>query len=152
LAGAALVAVPVATAAAIGFGTSFSGLTGGISELASGPADDGAITPTAAPAGRGLDRTLISLSGAPAGGGGDGGGGGGGADRGDTNVVQSPGGTGGGTQTGGSTGNGGGGGGLPGVSLPGGGGGGPIGGGGGGGTGDPVGDVIDSTGVGGLLP
>lgn len=37
LAGAALVAVPVAVAAAIGFGTSISGVAGGLSALTSGP-------------------------------------------------------------------------------------------------------------------
>ena len=158
LAGAALVAVPVFVAGAIGFGTSLSGLTGGLSELASGPADP-AGGPQAVPPTRGIDRTLISLSAGPSdagGGGGVGGGGGDGGDRGGNGpVVQSPGGSGGGgTPTGGGGGSGGGGSGggggtgLPGVSLPGGGGG--IG--GGGGTGDPVGDVIDSTGVGGLLP
>src|SRR6188508_3333529 len=94
LAGAALVAVPVIVAGAIGFGTSFSGLTGGLSELASGPAEP-AAGPQAVPPTRGLDRTLISLSAGPADtgtGGGDGGG-----DRpGNGTVVQAPGGSGGG--------------------------------------------------------
>jgi len=155
LAGAALVAVPVFVAGAIGFGTSLSGLTGGLSELASGPADP-AGGPQAVPPTRGIDRTLISLSAGPSDAGTGAGGGGDGGDRGGNGpVIRSPGGSGGGgTPTGGGGGSGGGGSGggggtgLPGVSLPGGGGG--IG--GGGGTGDPVGDVIDSTGVGGLLP
>ena len=37
MAGAALLAVPVAVAAAIGFGTSLSGVAGGLSAVASGP-------------------------------------------------------------------------------------------------------------------
>jgi hypothetical protein len=150
LAGAALVAVPVVVAGAIGFGTSFSGLTGGLSEFASGPAEP-ADGPQAVPPTRGIDRTLISLSAGPTdagtGGGGAGGGDGGGDGGGNGTIVESPGGSGGGgTPTGGGGGGSGGGTGLPGVPLPGGGG---V---GGGGTGDPVGDVIDSTPVGPLLP
>jgi hypothetical protein len=146
-----LVAVPVVVAGAIGFGTSFSGLTGGLSEFASGPAEP-ANGPQAVPPTRGIDRTLISLSADPSdagtGGGGAGDGGGGGDRGGNGPVVESPGGSGGdGTPTGGGGGSGGPTG-LPGVPLPGGGGG--VG--GGGGTGDPVGDVIDSTPVGPLLP
>jgi hypothetical protein len=145
LAGAALVAVPVAVAAAIGFGTSLSGLTGGLSELASGPEDTAAPGPSV-PAGRSLDRTIIALSGTPSDGG-DGGGGGGNDDDGGVPIVQSPGGPGGGGGGGGGGQNGGGNG-LPSVPLPGGGGGGGVG--GGGGSGDPVGDLLDGIGVSGL--
>jgi hypothetical protein len=37
LAGAGLLAVPVVVAGAIGFGNSFSGITGGLSAVANGP-------------------------------------------------------------------------------------------------------------------
>ncbi len=40
LAGAVLLAVPVAVAGAIGFGTGFSGVAGGLSAITSGPKAD----------------------------------------------------------------------------------------------------------------
>jgi hypothetical protein len=164
MAGAALVAVPVAVAAAIGFGTSLNGLTGGLSELASGPGDSAAPAP-AAPAGDTIDDAIVDLSGPPSGAGageGTGGGGGGGGDGdggGDGgSVVQTPGGGGGGGGDGG-------GGGVAGQPtgdavpelppLPGGsdGGGGGTGG-AGGGVGGVVNEVLDGVGIGGggVLP
>jgi fibronectin-binding autotransporter adhesin len=78
LAGAALLAVPVAVAAAIGFGNSFSGLAGGLSALASGP--DNPAPPPAGARPSGLSRALVALAGEPAAGGGGSGTGGGGSE------------------------------------------------------------------------
>jgi len=59
LAGAALFAVPVVVAALIGFGTGFSGVTGGLSSFTNGP---GAV-PAAAPTGpRKLNRAVVALA------------------------------------------------------------------------------------------
>jgi hypothetical protein len=81
LAGAALLAVPVGVAAAIGFGTSLSGVTGGLSSLANGP-DSTAAAPTGpgnlAPAVVALSGPTGGNGGAPNGGGGNAGGGAGG--------------------------------------------------------------------------
>jgi hypothetical protein len=84
LAGAALLAVPVGVAAAIGFGTSLSGLTTGLSAIASGPGESSAQT-SATTRSTALNRALIALAGTPTttgaggtGGGGTGGGGSGG--------------------------------------------------------------------------
>ena len=48
IAGAVLLAVPVAVAAAIGFGTSLSGVAGGLSAVTSGPSAVTASQPTRA--------------------------------------------------------------------------------------------------------
>jgi hypothetical protein len=73
LAGALLLAVPVAVAAAIGFGNSFSGITGGLSSIASGPSTTTMPTPTASP--RRLNNAVVALAApAPRGGGTEGGG------------------------------------------------------------------------------
>jgi hypothetical protein len=57
LAGAALFAVPVAVAAAIGFGTSISGLAGGLSAVTSGP---GAVPASAQPSPSKLNLALVA--------------------------------------------------------------------------------------------
>jgi hypothetical protein len=156
MAGAVLVAVPVAVAAAIGFGTSLSGLTGGLTELTSGPADSGSPGPAAAPTDP-IDDAIVDLAGPVTGTGGGGGGtgdqGGGGSignEGGD--VIQAPtGGGGGGTGGGGGGGATGGGqpvGGLPELPLPGGGTGGGV----TGGLEDTVNGVLDGLGAGGVLP
>jgi len=59
LAGAALFAVPVVVAALIGFGTSISGVTGGLSAVTSGP---DAVPASAQPAPSKLNRALIALA------------------------------------------------------------------------------------------
>jgi hypothetical protein len=151
LAGAALLAVPVAVAAAIGFGNSFSGLAGGLSALASGPDNPAPAAAGAAP--RGLNRAVTALAGPPApsggAGGGDGGGGNTGGGQGGTTApggATSPSGTGNGTSGGGGGSQ------VPSVEVP------PVGGSGGGGdaTGGAGGtangiinDVTDA--VGGLV-
>src|SRR3954454_10938200 len=59
LAGAALFAVPVAVAALIGFGTGFSGVTGGLSSFTNGPD----AVPAAAPTGpQKLNRAVVALA------------------------------------------------------------------------------------------
>jgi hypothetical protein len=78
-AAAALLAVPVGVAAAIGFGTSISGLTSGLSAIANGP--DNPAPSSAATRPTALNRALAALAGTPTsaaggGGGGDTGGGG----------------------------------------------------------------------------
>jgi hypothetical protein len=130
LAGAALFAVPVAVAAAIGFGTSLSGVAGGLSAVTSGP---DAVPASAQTGSRNLNKTVAALNPKPSpssqstgtsGGGGDSGG----------NSLPSGGGSVGGGGSGGSSGSGGSGGGsgstplptitapsAPGVPLPGGG-------------------------------
>ncbi len=121
--GAALLAVPVAMAAAIGFGTSLSGIAGGLSSFASGP--DNTTTTETAP--RGLNRAVAALTSRPESS--DPGQGGGDSvdDGGDTTGGGNT--TGGGTITGGSGGSGGSDGGstatidTPQIDLPGGGGG-----------------------------
>src|SRR5262245_22068825 len=86
LAGAALLAVPVAVAAAIGFGTSLSGVTGGLSALANGPdttpaaqSPTGTLAPAvvalAGPTGGGHTGNANGVGGNGNGGGGNGGGG-----------------------------------------------------------------------------
>jgi hypothetical protein len=57
LAGAALLAVPVAVAAAIGFGTSISGLAGGLSAVTSGP---GAVPASAQTSPSKLNLALVA--------------------------------------------------------------------------------------------
>jgi hypothetical protein len=116
LTGAALLAVPVGVAAAIGFGTSFSGLGTGLSALTSGPADTSTQT-TASTRSTALNRVLVALAGSPttssggaggagAGGGSAGGGtggggvGGGGGSGGGTSGNSTPAATGGGTGSG----------------------------------------------------
>jgi hypothetical protein len=88
LAGAAMLAVPVAVAAMIGFGTSLSGVSEGLGALASGPpatqptADrdrgrapiDGAISAVATSTGGGGERSAAAPAPAPPRGGGDDGG------------------------------------------------------------------------------
>jgi hypothetical protein len=99
LLGAGLFAVPVAVAAAIGFGTSLSGVAGGLSAFAEGPE----ITTTADTSSRTLNRAVAALASrpetasAPAGGGSgtSTGGGGAGSVPGDGTTT-----TGGGTTTG----------------------------------------------------
>src|SRR5512133_4177778 len=59
LAGAALFAVPVAVAAAIGFGTSLSGVAGGLSAVTSGPNAVPASAPTRA---RSLNHAVVALA------------------------------------------------------------------------------------------
>src|SRR6266480_702928 len=59
LAGAALVAVPVVVAALIGFGTSLSGVAGGLSSVASGP-DAVAVSAPARPSS--LNQAVVSLA------------------------------------------------------------------------------------------
>jgi hypothetical protein len=61
LAGAALFAVPVAVAAAIGFGTSLSGVAGGLSAVTSGPNAIPASQTTPAS----LNRAVVALAGQP---------------------------------------------------------------------------------------
>ena len=78
LAGACLLAVPVAVAAAIGFGNSFSGITDGLSAIANGPATTSTTTTTSASPRR-LNDAVVALA-DPAAGGGGGSGVGGGAD------------------------------------------------------------------------
>ena len=71
LAGAGLLAVPVVVAGAIGFGNSFSGITGGLSAVANGPGSTSTSTATTA-APRRLDDAVVALADpAPAGGAGD---------------------------------------------------------------------------------
>jgi hypothetical protein len=80
LAGAGLLAVPVVVAGAIGFGNSFSGITGGLSAVANGPGSTSTSTATTA-APRRLDDAVVALADpAPAGGAGGGNTGGGVAD------------------------------------------------------------------------
>jgi hypothetical protein len=143
LAAALLLAVPVTVAAAIGFGNSFSGIGGGLSAIANGPATTSTTTTTAASPRR-LDDAVVALAGPrPGGGAGGGSGVGGGADgRGDLGGGNTGGGGsgGGGSGGGGSSGGGSstqpsGGGDVPGVTLP-------SGGGESGGSGDPVVGVI----------
>lgn len=102
LVGAALLAVPVAVAAALSFSGGFSGLPGGLSALTSGPEAGAGASPGA----QSLNRVLVAFSGAPApttggtggtGGGGSPGGGGGAGDVGVGGNGGSPGGGGGGT-------------------------------------------------------
>ena len=59
LAGAALFAVPVAVAAAIGFGSSLSGVAGGLSAVTNGPA---AVPASAQTGPRNLNKTVVALS------------------------------------------------------------------------------------------
>ena len=94
LVGAALLAVPVAVAAALSFSGGFSGLPGGLSALTSGPeAGAGAVPGT-----RSLNRVLVAFSGTPAPAtGGSPGGNGGAGDLGVGGNGGSPGGGGGGT-------------------------------------------------------
>jgi hypothetical protein len=61
LAGAALLAVPVAVAAAIGFGTSLSGVAGGLSAVTNGP---DAIPASQTTPGN-LNRAVVALAGKP---------------------------------------------------------------------------------------
>jgi hypothetical protein len=91
LAGACLLAVPVAVAAAIGFGTSISGITGGLSAIANGPAPTPTTTTTTASPSRLSDAVAAIADPAPGGGttgggGGSGGGTDGGGDLGTTNT------------------------------------------------------------------
>ena len=58
LAGAALFAVPVAVAAAIGFGTSISGVAGGLSAVTSGP---NAVPASAQASTRKLNNAVVAL-------------------------------------------------------------------------------------------
>lgn len=58
LAAAALLAVPVAVAATIGFGTSLGGLSEGLGSLASGP-DEAALTATESD---GIDTTIAEIA------------------------------------------------------------------------------------------
>jgi hypothetical protein len=90
LAGAALFAVPVAVAAAIGFGSSLSGVAGGLSSIANGP--DQTSNPGQAGQAR-LTRAVVALAATPAGGGATGGGGGsnGGGSQGGNGIGGSPG-------------------------------------------------------------
>jgi hypothetical protein len=74
LAGAVLLAVPVAVAAFIGFGTSISGVVGGLTEIATGP--DRAPAAQTTP-GSSLTSAQVALTAAPTGGGGGAGGAGG---------------------------------------------------------------------------
>jgi hypothetical protein len=148
VAGALLLAVPVVVAAAIGFGNSFSGITGGLSAVAEGPATSPTTTSTPR---RDLDAAVVALAdsapGAGAtGGGGSGGGGGGQGELGTSDAGSVGGGGGGSTQTGGGGGGGGGTQGAPQGPLP------PAPG-GGGGSSDPVGDLVQGLGdtVNGLL-
>jgi hypothetical protein len=107
LAGAALFAVPVAVAAAIGFGSSLSGVAGGLSSIANGPNQ----TSNRGQAGQArLTRAVVALGATPAGGGTTGGGGanGGGSQGGGKGITGSPGSGVGSTPTGGTTGGGGG--------------------------------------------
>jgi hypothetical protein len=158
MAGAALVAVPVAVAAAIGFGNSLSGLTGGLSELTSGP-DSTAAPGPAGTATDTIDDAIVDLAGPTTGTGGGGGdtgtgtggdvgsGGGGGDDDGG-GVVQSPsggGGSGGAGGGGGAAPTGGGQGAAPGLPAL------PLPGGGTGDLGDTVDGVLDGVGAGGIL-
>jgi hypothetical protein len=78
LAGAALFAVPVAVAAAIGFGTSISGLAGGLSAVTSGP---GAVPASAQTSPSKLNLALVAQANRQIGSNGSsrGGGGGGGS-------------------------------------------------------------------------
>lgn len=63
LAGAALFAVPVAVAAAIGFGTSLSGVAGGLSAVTSGPD----ATPAAQTTPTTLNHAVVALAAKPTG-------------------------------------------------------------------------------------
>ncbi len=150
VAGACMLAIPVAVASAIGFGNGFSGITGGLSSIANGPPTPPDATTTATSPSR-LDDAVVALAGpgpADGGTGGGGGGGDGGDGQGNRGTTNTGGGGGSSTQpNGGGDGAGGGGGGVPEVQLP------PGGGGGGGGSGDPGGDVVGGLGdtVNGLL-
>jgi hypothetical protein len=132
LAGACLLAVPVAVAAAIGFGNGFSGITGGLSAIANGPADTSTTTTTASPT-RLNDAVAAIADPAPGGGvlGGRGGGGGGADGRGDLGTTDNGGGGADSTLPSRGT--------LPDVPLPSTGGDG----GDGGGADDPVGNVLE---------
>ena len=59
LAGAALFAVPVAVAAAIGFGSSISGVAGGLTAVTSGP---DAVPASAQTGPQNLNKTVVALS------------------------------------------------------------------------------------------
>jgi hypothetical protein len=101
LAAAALLAIPVAVAAAIGFGNSLSGIAGGLSAVANGPDQVAAPTGTTA-APRRLDRAVVALADPTPARGGTGGGGGGVVPEGAGGTVGTgtTGGTGGGTGAG----------------------------------------------------
>jgi hypothetical protein len=133
LAGACLLAVPVAVAAAIGFGNSLSGITGGLSAIANGPEPTPTTTTTTASPIRLNDAVAAIADPAPGGGTtGGGGGSGGGADgRGDLGTTNTGGGGADSTPPAGGP--------IPDVPLPSAGGDG----GGGGGADDPVGNVFD---------
>ena len=60
IAGAVLLAVPVAVAAAIGFGTSLSGVAGGLSAVTSGPSAVTASQPTRA--NKNLNHAVLALA------------------------------------------------------------------------------------------
>ena len=64
LAGVALLAVPIVVAALIGFGTSLSGVVGGLSSLTSGPdaVPPSAVPPSARTAPRGLNHAVVALA------------------------------------------------------------------------------------------
>ena len=119
--GALLLAVPVITAAVIGFSGGFGSVAGGLSELATGPD----ATFTAAPAATNLNTAIVAAAGGPGAGTPGGGGGTGGPGTGGGNTPGGP-------QAPSGTGTGAGGGPIPNVpdvpNLPGGGGnGGPAG-------------------------
>ena len=59
VAGAALLAIPVAVAAAIGFGTSLSGVAGGLSAVTSGPG----VVPASAQTSTNLNHAVVALAG-----------------------------------------------------------------------------------------
>ena len=109
IAGAVLLAVPVAVAAAIGFGTSLSGVAGGLSAVTSGPSAVTASQPTRA--NKNLNHAVLALASrsVPPGSvsaGGEGGGGSTGGGGGSTGTGGGSGfsiGTGGGSAGGGST-------------------------------------------------
>jgi hypothetical protein len=63
VAGAALFAIPVAVAAAIGFGTSLSGVAGGLSAVTSGPD----AVPASAQTSTNLNNAVVALAGKPSG-------------------------------------------------------------------------------------
>ena len=145
LAGAILFAVPVAVAAALGFGTSLSGVAGGLSSIAEGPDElatadaltTGKLNRAVAAAARSNEASRLTASREGAGGGdgsdldgsSNGSTGDGGVDEGDTSGAV--------TDTGSAIN-------PPGIDLPGGGNGGGSGGGGGGGVEGTVNDVGES--------
>ena len=63
VAGAALFAIPVAVAAAIGFGTSLSGVAGGLTAVTSGPD----AVPASAQTSTNLNNAVVALAGKPSG-------------------------------------------------------------------------------------